>query len=826
MQRKNVVWIGVVIVLLVIYLLVPLFLKGKIQRVVRQKINKDIKAEVHWGAVSVRWMEDFPDFTTSMEDIEVLNAGTFKNDTLLKADKVVLSINFIGALFGEKVKVNAASIENPVLYIQKNADSKSNFDIYKNTINDSGPHTLNESDVAKVFFPDNVSINNGVVCVDDEHLDIHTILSAVNLDITKKDSVIYLKTEAKEMSLQYMGVNYPDQMTVGVDAKIAKNGNTFVFQDNQLNLNRMRMGLVGSFALKEGGCDFDLKLKSKDSSFSSLFDLFPSSFKEKNGDVETEGGFMFDSSIKGLYKKNQSLPDFTIKMAIDNGSFHFKKMRDEVKDITMDMYVENHCDSWDSTVVNLDKLHFQIKDKPFDASVFIKRPFSSIDVNGSVNGTIDFNDLKNSVPIGRVDISGNLQTDLMFKGNRELIKENKYNEIQADGIMQINDLAFQRSEMPHKFSVASGSIKVKPNKLELNDIACKYGSSDLKLEGEVQNYLSYLFAKGVLKANLIQHSEMFNLNDFLQKDKKKVDEKDKKDDSVESKSDLVKVPENLDCLVKMKCNRFIYDQLDAKNVKGEVHMQNGNLMMNGLAMNLLNGNVLLSGVYSTQDTLKPYVDLSFNAQSIDLNETANAFGFVKKIVPGANNTNGKVNLKFDFKSEMTPSMSLIDNSITGGGSFYANYIEIKDSKVFDDMANLLNNPKYKVLKVENVKIDFMMGEGKVNVKPFSTKAFDKTFHIEGEQGFNKSLNYKITAPVTGSDVAGALGFPSVKVSKKEYPVDVLIKGTSDDPKIDLDFSKAQKKFEKDISSSAEDIINGLLKDDKIKKSINDFFNGL
>ncbi len=826
MQKKNFVWIGVVLVLLIIFLIVPLFVKGKLQEHLRQYVNDNVEAEVHWGAISVHWMKDFPSFTTSVENVAVVGSGIFQNDTLLMANKLVLTVDFMGALFGEKIMVNSVSIENPVLNIQENADSISNLTIFKNDVGDIDFKNIMQSNITSFNLPGYVSLTNGRISYDNDALHIHSLLSDVNVNIEKKDSAIDLSTAVKEMTYRYKGVQYLDRVNVGMKAKMVEDKNIFVFKDNQLQLNRMSLGIAGSFSLKDNGCDFDLNIRSKDSSLTSVFDLLPLSVMDKNGGVETKGSFVFTTSVKGLYKYKKSLPNIDLKMAIDNGAFHFKKQKGEVNDIALIMSVQNHNDSWDSTLVNLDKFHFAINENSIDASATIKKPFTKVDVKGSVDGSIDFGDLKNAVSIGEVDFSGKLQTKLSFAGNKEQILDDNYDGVVANGFVKMNDFTFRNKTMNHLFSVDKGNILIKPDLLELKDFTCKYGRSDLKLRGDVHNYLSYLFGDGVLRANLTQYSELLVLEDFLSKRKKKKVKSNNKNNAGDSGSDLVKVPKDLDCLIKMNCNRFKYDDLNVKDVKGDIHMQDGNLMMDGLAMNLLNGSVLLSGKYSTHDTLKPYVDLSFIANSIDLNETANSFHFVKKIIQGANNTNGKVNMNFNLKSKLTPSMNLIDESITGDGKFYANYIEIKNSKVFDDMANLLSDDKYKVLRVQNVKIDFKMGDGKLKVKPFSVRAFDKTFHIKGEQGFDKSLNYNITAPVTGTDVAAALGFPKVKASTKEYPVDVLIKGNSDDPKIDLDFSKAQKKLEKDISSSAEDIINGLLKDDKIKKSINDFFKGL
>lgn len=246
-------------------------------------------------------------------------------------------------------------------------------------------------------------------------------------------------------------------------------------------------------------------------------------------------------------------------------------------------------------------------------------------------------------------------------------------------------------------------------------------------------------------------------------------------------------------------------------------------------MNLLEGKMKMAGQYNTQDPNVPFIDFSFDAANIDITKTAHSFSVIDSLMPLAKKSKGKISANLKFNSLLGAEMDPIINSIKGSGNLSSESVEVSGSKVLNNMADLLKKEKYRQLKADDLNINFVMKDGKIIVEPFTAKVFGSSIAVRGEQGFDQSLNYVVTAPVSRKDVAGALSFLGGGVSETgdDIMVDVLIKGYASDPKLSLDLSKATKEVGKEvgkeIEKKAEEVVKDILKDEKVKNAIEGIF---
>jgi len=117
------------------------------------------------------------------------------------------------------------------------------------------------------------------------------------------------------------------------------------------------------------------------------------------------------------------------------------------------------------------------------------------------------------------------------------------------------------------------------------------------------------------------------------------------------------------------------------------------------------------------------------------------------------------------------------------------------------------------MKAEDLNINFIIDQGNIIVKPFKTKVGGKLVEVEGTQGLDQSINYKITMPVSRKEVAkmaGLMGF-NLPTSGDDLMVDMLVTGTVQEPKLGFDLEKAQKQVAKDLEKEGKNLLKNLLK---------------
>jgi hypothetical protein len=153
------------------------------------------------------------------------------------------------------------------------------------------------------------------------------------------------------------------------------------------------------------------------------------------------------------------------------------------------------------------------------------------------------------------------------------------------------------------------------------------------------------------------------------------------------------------------------------------------------------------------------------------------------------------------------------STVNGGGWLRSKSVEVSGSKIQNTLASTLKNDSYKTMRAEDLNINFIIDKGNVIVKPFKTKVGGKMVEVQGTQGLDQSIDYKITMPVSRKEVskmAGSLGF-AVPSSGDDLIVDVLVKGTVQEPQLSFGLDKARKQVEKDLKKEGEKLLKNFLK---------------
>ncbi len=819
--------IGVFVLLLFI---TPILLKGKIETIAKQEINKQINATVNWDDFSLSLIRKFPSLSINMSGLSVVGLQQFEGDTILSLKDFYVSVDLLSAISGSEVEVETILLDKPFIHAKVLADSTANWDIMKSTTTEVEEPEAEESSSSFGITLEEFEIRDASLKYDDATMALNTSVDHFNLnlsgDLSASSTDLKIITSVENINLTMEQVRYLHNLSVSLSANMLADMDQmiFTFKENDLMLNRLNLGFNGTIALLDEGYDLDLNLKTKSTDFDAIFGLIPEAFTSYVEGVKTKGNFTLESSAKGIYKDADNLPAFNVNLIVEDGFVQYPDLPKSVGDINVNFTVDNAGGSPDNTISEIKKFHFKLGDNPFDASMIIKTPVSNAQFKGGILGTIDLKSLKEAIPLDSFDIKGIIDADITVDGDLKTIEAEDYEAIQANGKMALNQFFYASNDLPQAVDIQSAQLKFSPKEITLDKLECNIGKSDFSLKGKIENYLPYIFKDETIKGVLVHQSKLIDVNEFLMNETE--EEEIESDDT--TALETIEVPKNIDFVFTSSINKVLYDKLVIDDAKGKITVRNGIVSLDGMDMNLLDGKIIMGGAYNTQNIDKPFADFTFNASSIDLTKTANSFSVIDSLMPIAKSSKGKISATLHYNSLLDNEMSPVISSITGNGNLKSPFIEVSNSKVLNGMAQLLKNDKYKKLKAENIDVNFILQDGKIIVKPFSPTVFDKKLIISGEQGFDQSLNYIVKTPVSRKDVAGALGFLSdgFADSGSDYVVDVIIKGTAKNPKMSLDLSAATKQAQKEVGKEAEKVIKEVLKDENVQKSVNEFLKSI
>lgn len=802
---------GIILGLVVLMIILPMLFKGKIESLVKEQINANINARVDYSGFSLSLIKNFPNISIGIDGLSVVGNVPFDKDTLVYLDKFTGKVGLLGALAGE-VEVKSMLFSNVYVNALVLADSTANWDITKASEEVAMEEEAGEASAFKVILESFV-IDNANLTYIDHSADIQSEIKGFNLalsgDMSAAQTNLTIQSLVENVILAYEGTKYINGASLELDAIIGADleKNVFTFQDNELRVNGLVLQLDGSVAVKEEGYGLDLKMGTTKTDFKSLLALVPEAFIKDFEGLQTEGTMHVDVSVKGDYIDENNLPAFTLDLGVENGKIQYPDLPESVNNINLALLVNNVGGSADLTVTELKQFHFEIGHNPFDASFKVVTPQSNPTFDSKVVGRIDLHSLANAIPLDSFEIKGLIETDFAIAGNYALIEAEDYESINAQGKLALSNFSYHGADMPLGVFIKQSVMRVDPRAVRLESFECQIGKSDFNLKGSLENYLAYALKDGTLKGTLNHYSQFINTNEFLAMTSD--------EDTTEgtSESEVIEVPKNLDFVFNSQIEKLVYDKLDIYRANGKITVRNGIVKLDGLKMRLLNGSLAMTGEYNTSDRLKPFVDFAFEGTDLDLNMAANSFSVVDSLLPLAKNTVGKVSPKFNYNSLLSKDAKPVMSSVNGGGWLRSQSVEVSGSKIQNSLASTLNNESYRKMRAEDLNINFVLDKGTVIVKPFKAKVGGKMVEVQGVQGLDQSIDYKITMPVSRKEVAkmaGSFGF-ALPTSGSDLMVDVLVKGTVQEPQLSFGLDKAKKEIEKDLKKEGEKLLNNFLK---------------
>ena len=815
--KKIFKWGGITLLLLIIAMIaIPFFFKDTIKEKVIEMANKNLKANIALQDVDISLFKNFPKAQVTLNDFVLVNKEPFVGDTLFAAKHIDVTLSIKDLLAGN-YNLLGANVKDASVYIHLNKEGVGNFDIAipsDKPEEESAPIKLDiqQYNVENLKFTFKMDDGNLFMEVADiYHSGKGNFAEEVlDLDTQTKANVTF----AMDKSTFMKQVPITLQAILGIDLKNQK----YTFKQNKATVNRLDLVFDGFIQLLEEGQRYDLTFSTPTNSFQNFLALIPEEYSKSIENVKTTGNLTLKGFAKGDMVGDK-IPTFGLEMYADNASFKYPNLPKTVRDITIDLKVNNTTGITNDTKVNLNKFTMSIDQDHFSARANVSNIVVNPFVDLAVKGTINLANLSQAYPISLdKKFSGILRADIATQLDMKSVETKNYQNIKAQGNLSLSQFVYAGEEFVKPFHIDNLNVAFSPSHIGLSQFDARTGETDLHLTGTIDNLYGFAFRKEILKGNFNLSSNKLVVNDFMQPaaetttPKKETKEAPKTTTKVPAQA-AIKVPAFLDCTLAAKANTVLYDNLKLSNVSGKLIIKDEKVALENLKSDIFGGNIVLSGDVSTKEKT-PTFDVDLNLNRVNIPEAFSQITMLEKIAPIAKVVQGKVNtvinVKGSLKNDLTPEINsvsgdlfaaLIDSKIDSHGSAL---LSVLDSQFTGLNLNNLN------LKDVKAAVDFE--DGKVKIKPFTIKYKDVAIEVAGSHGFDQQMNYKLTFNVPpqmlGKEAEGLLSKLTPENQKKitNLPVVATVGGTFKKPQVSTD----AKTVVKDLATQiAKNQINNL-----------------
>lgn len=794
------------LVLLVLIISLPFMFKGKIIEIVKEQANANLNAKVDFGEFDLGLISTFPNFNFSIDNVTVDGVDKFEGTQLANIKNLSLKVDLMSVISGDEIKIKSIYIEEPTVNAVVLADTSANWDIAKATEEIEEEVVEEEASPFKLNLQD-LTIKNAKINYADATMNLTTSIIGLNFnlsgDMTQDVTDLVTKTVIDELNLTMDNIAYFKKANVEADAIIKADlaNYKFTFTDNQFRLNELFLGFDGWVAIFEDNDDIDMDItfNAQKTDFKNILSLVPAVFMTDFASVKTEGKLALNGFAKGKMTET-ALPAFGLDLLVEKAMFKYPDLPKAVNNIHVDLAISNPGGSEDNTLINLKRFYMEMAGNPVEMKMRLSTPISDPNIDANLMAKLDLASVKDVMPMEAGDeMNGKINADVTLKGKMSSIDNERYEEFEAKGSFGITDMLYKSDSLPYDVMLQQMTLNFSPQFVELANFDAQIGKSDMHANGKIENFIAYVLddSTNVLTGNFMFNSTVMDLNEFMTEEEVAAAEGV---EAAEEPLTVIEVPKNIDFSLTSTLSKVIYDNMEITDMKGLITVKDQKVSMKDVAMNLLGGKMMMNGFYETTNPAAPGINFDMAIQDFDVATVVSTFNTIEEMAPYAKNAKGRFNTSLKLEGILDKEMMPDMNSLTGNGDMLTKNIKVEDVKAMNQLADVLKNDNLRVLEVNDAKIKYAFKDGRVNIEPFDVKLGKTTGTMSGSNGFDQTIDYKMTLKTPTKELGAgdalnklqsqASGLGMSLKSAETVSVDVLMKGTFDDPKVSVSLKDA------------------------------------
>ncbi|MDE0771131.1 MAG: AsmA-like C-terminal region-containing protein [Salibacteraceae bacterium] len=849
--------LGILIVVIIVLLVaMPFLFKGKIAEMIQQQMDDHLNARVELADLDLSLISTFPDFKLELKGVKVTGKAQYEGIVLADIGLIETHLDLMSVINGDQMKIKSVGIADANFHVIVDvieADTLANYDIVKSsgetveeeveevTAEESAPFSMSVSSYylrnINVIYDDRVG---------DMYAEIKNFTHEGSGDFTLDNFLLETQTNIEELTFKMEGMRYMKKAKFDIkfDTEIDMVNSKYTFKENHFGINELMLHFEGYVALPdEKTTELDLTFNTEKTTFKSVLSLIPAVYMTDFESIKTDGNFSLDGMAKGKMIGND-LPAFNLNLKVDNGRFQYPDLPKSAENINIDLNVKNPGGSDDNTVVNLKNFHVELADNPIDMRMLVKTPVSDADIDGNIKMDIDLASLADVMPSENgEDYKGKVTADINLKGKVSTLEAEDYENFDASGSMILEGIVYNDPSLGYPVQLNKADFQFTPQAIEMAELNCLLGKSDINGTGTIANYISYAFSDGTLKGLMAINSNLMDLNELAgpEEESSEVSEGEESSETeetenesapVDSSEGAVEVPGNIDFVLTSNFKKVLYDNMEMTDMIGKITVRDQKVAMENLDMNMLGGSLNMNGFYETTNLDKPNIDFKMAIKKFDVPQTYTTFNTVKEMAPIAENATGSFSTAMTLVCVLDGNMEPIYESMNGGGDLQTHMVKISDSETLNKVADALKKDDLRTLVLNDVNITYEFREGRVWVEPFDMKLGDLNANVSGSNGFDQTLDYLIKTAIPMDALGAGAGMAKGLMDQfnqqagtnaslgDEVKVDVKVTGTNDKPRITPSFgsgsgdAKAQAKDE--LKKKAKEEIDKLKKEAEAK----------
>jgi len=404
--------------LFILLFTLPYLFPQTVNNKIKQWANGSINGKIEFSSTRLSFFRHFPNLTLTLSDFSLKGSAPFQNDTLLAAKEVSLGIN-LTTLFRDNITINKVYFTQALINIQTDTAGHTNYNVYK----PKAAKPASPTDTGSVSLGvEQILIENSRLVYNDRSLPMQFVARGFNYvgkgDLSKDVFDLYTHTEMASVDFSYGGKQYLLSKKLNADliTKINTKSLEFLFQQNNLLINKLPVQFIGRFGFLKNGYDMDLNFNSHESALNDMLTALPPEYLKMLDKTEVGGIGNVSLRVAGKYIAADSIaPDLSMNVQIRNGYIKNPHAPEPIHNLYLNFSTKLPGLDPDSLNINLDSLYMKIGSDYLSAIVKVKG-LKQPDIYSRINAELDVEKWNKAFDVKPVELKGKYSLHLLAQG--------------------------------------------------------------------------------------------------------------------------------------------------------------------------------------------------------------------------------------------------------------------------------------------------------------------------------------------------------------------------------------------------------------------------
>jgi AsmA protein len=505
--------IGVGTVLLLLFL-IPILFPGRIAQEVKLFANQKLNGTLNFKEANLSFFNHFPSLTLTLSDFSLKGSAPYKKETLVSAHEISFGINLKTLIFDKSVNIDEIYVSKALFNVKVNAKGEANYNVY----NAAAPSPKKDTSAATSLRLEKIAIEDSHLVYNDKStkmlIDAKGFNYEGNGDLDQAIFDLYTEANIDSFDFSYGGQTYLKNKRINADliTKINTNSLAFVFQQNNLKINKLPVAFKGKFDFLSNGYDMDFRIQSNASKLNDFFTALPPQYVTWLEKSKVKGSTDLLLTLKGKYVASQNLkPDMAFNMKIRDGFISYKNAPFPASDIFLNFDTKLPSLDVERLKVTIDSVFFTV-DKDYVKAIVKTEGLSTPKIFAKINSKIDLAKLDRAMGLENMDLRGILNLNMESNG----VYNKKKNQIPVtSGTIALVNGYVKSIYYPNpikninvKASVLDAAGSLQDLKISITPASFVFEEKPIYLRAKIENFDNITYdikAKGELDLSRIYH---------------------------------------------------------------------------------------------------------------------------------------------------------------------------------------------------------------------------------------------------------------------------------------------------------------------------------